>query len=458
MAASNPPEYPSSSSPEPLTVDASGSAIPPRRTAFSPKRWSAILGILLLMLGLGFGWRWWQTTRNSAAPIAQPRRFPVKLASTQVATIRDFSEFVGSLESQRSVVIRPEITGRVSEIRVKAGDRVEAGTPLVQLQPDKRQAEFASVLATVNSARASRATAQSELQALLAERASEAAEVELQKEEFQRISTLVREGALPQQQLDQVRRDQRRAIAALNASDQRIQAARSSITEAEAGLQQAQANANLASEELQDALVTAPFAGTVGDIPVRLGQLVSNNDTLTSVTQNQVLDLRLSIPINRASVLRQGQRVELTDGGGKILSTGRISFISPRAQSRAQSILAKATFDNSQGRLRDGQSVRARVIWQERPGILIPTAAISRLGGETFVFVAQPAEGQPATGEAPPLVARQKPVKLGSLQGNQYQVIEGLQPGEQLIVSGVLNLADGVPIAPQTQSSAAPTP
>ncbi|NJP11619.1 MAG: efflux RND transporter periplasmic adaptor subunit [Leptolyngbyaceae cyanobacterium RU_5_1] len=433
----------------------------------SPSRWLAILGILLLLLGLGFGWRWWQASQAAAqqenAAAGMPMGVPVKLETTQTSTVQDSSEYVGSLESRRSVILKPEIIGRVSGILVKSGDSVQTGDPLVQLKPDKREAELASVLAQVNSARANRANASSELQALQADRIAKQAEVELQNDEFRRFSALVREGAEAQQRLDQVKRDRRRAISELRAIDQRIQASRATLAEAEAGLQQAKANVDLANEQLQDATIVAPFDGTVGDIPVRLGQMVTTNDTLTTVTQNESLDLKLSIPIEKATDLQQGQRVELINSKGDVLSRGQISFISPQANNRAQSILAKATFDNSQSKLRDGQFVRARVIWQERPGILIPAAAISRLGGATFVFVAQPpnpstaktqpnsSPGQPASaGNPPSLLAKQQLVKLGSgIQGNRYPVLEGLKSGERVIVAGVLNLQDGVPIIPQ---------
>jgi multidrug efflux pump subunit AcrA (membrane-fusion protein) len=84
------------------------------------------------------------------------------------------------------------------------------------------------------------------------------------------------------------------------------------------------------------------------------------------------------------------------------------------------------------------------VIWNTRPRILIPTTAVVPLAGKDFVYVAQ-------TQGPSKLIARQKPVKLdrAKMQGNNYPVIEGLQPGEKIIVSGTQNLSDGAPIIPQ---------
>lgn len=437
----------------------------PSNSKSSTNRWLAIGGLLLLMVGLGFGWRWWQASHGSAVPMGgagKPQGIPVKLGTTQTATVQESSEYVGSLESLQSVMIKPEITGRVSGILVKPGDRVQAGTPLIQLKPDKREAQVAGGLAAVNSARAIRSSAVSQLQATQADRIAKQAEVDLQNQNYRRIAALVKEGALAKQQLDIVGRDRFKATSELRAIDQRIQSAKASIAESESGLQQAQANADLNTAQLQDATMKAPFAGIVGDIPVRLGQIVEVKDTLTTVTQNESLDLKLSIPLEKAADLRTGLPVELTDAQAKVLSRGQISFISPQSDSRSQSVLIKATFDNSAGKLRDGQFARARVVWRSLPGILVPSSAISRLGGENFVFVAQPPDdtckeilskaaqaGPPGApeGNPPALVARQRLVKLGSIQGNSYNVLAGLKPNESIVVSGILNLSECSAIA-----------
>jgi RND family efflux transporter MFP subunit len=463
MTASESPNYPNEPEQPPQIEDADGQAkdesLSSRHTKSRSQRpWWIALGIGFLLLGGGFGWRWWQTnqTQTGAEPAAaaQAQSVRVRLETVQTSLVQDYDSFVGNLESRQSVILRPEIEGRVSQIYVQSGDRVEAGTPLIQLKPDKREAELASVLASVNSARAIRANATSELQALEAERAAAVAEVELQEEEFQRYQSLVAEGALPRQELDRTNRDRRSAIAQLNAIEQRIQAARSSLAEAEAGLQQAQANANLASAQLEDATIVAPFAGVVGDIPVRIGSFVGTSDELTTVITSESLDLRLSIPIERRQDLGQGLRVELSDARGNPLGTGQISFISPQVTANAQSILAKATFPNPDGQLLDQQFVRARVIWSENSGVVVPTSAVSRVGGQTFVFVAESQKGsaQPQTPEGQTqLIARQRSVQLGELQENNYEVIKGLEPGEAIVVSGILNVRDGVSISAQGQ-------
>ena len=425
-----------------------------------PKQpWKVVLGlILLLLLGYG-GWRWWQSSQaESSSPQAQAQAqaVPVDLKTLQSSTVQETSQFIGSLTSPKSVTISPEIEGRVSEIYVNEGDAVQAGDPLVQLRPNRQTAQLSSLQAALNSAQAARANAQAQLQSVQSERSAAAADVELQNEQVRRRQFLVNEGALAQEELDLVQRDRATAVADLNSLDDRIQAARANLNQAEAAVAEARANVAVARDELQDTNIVAPFAGEVGNIIVKLGAYVAPGDSLTSVTQNNPLELELAVPVQRRSDLSIGLPVELEDTQGNSLGEGRITFVSPQVNANSQTILTQAQFSNPDGQLRDSQDVRARIIWARRQGVLVPTTAVTRIGGQAFVYVAQPVEeaktAQPSqTQNQPQLVARQVPVELGELQNNNYPVLEGLQSGDRVVVAGILNLSDGTPIKPQAQ-------
>lgn len=370
-----------------------------------------------------------------------PQGTPVRLQSVETDAIEASSEFVGTLDAEQSVVLRPETDGRVSEIFVASGEDVALGAPIVQLSPDQGQAQLGSATANVNAAIAQRNNAESELRALEAERGSAQADLELQNEQYRRISTLVSQGALPQERLDQIQRDRQAARAELNAIEQRIQAARDNLDRTNAALQQAQSNAELARAELDDTKVLAPIAGTIGDVPIKVGDYVTTSDTLTTITQNQALELRLSIPVERSDELRLGLPVKLSRPQSETpLGTGRISFISPQVNPDAQSILAKASFANADERLRDGQFVRAQVVWEQRPdSIVVPKTAIIFQGEQRFIYVAQ---------EGETLTAQRQAVELGLIQGDAVEVRQGLEPGEKIVISGIQGLSDGAPIMP----------
>lgn len=501
---------------KPVATDSSqtqpeDSSLEPKSTSRASKKrpWPVILGIVLLFAGLGVGWRWWQTSHGNNSPTkaaaGQPPGVPAKIATVERATIQQTSEFVGTLDAPRSVTLRPEVEGRITEVGVREGDRVAQGQVVIRLQSDNAQAQLLQAQASLEQAQARLAELQAgtrseqvaqaraqleQAQARLrdaqagaqpeeiaqaeAQIQSAKSDVELAQSRAQRYSQLRKEGAVSQDALEGYLREQRSAEAALVVAQKRLdqlrQARRSDIRELEAAVEQqrqnvrqlengarpeeiaqarsqvaqAAAQVKAAEVQLQYTNVRAPFTGIVGDIPVRVGEFVSKADDLTTLTRNDSLELNISVPLNQAKQLRVGLPVQMLNDQGQPTATGKISFIAPNANSNSQTVLAKATFGNGNRQLLNQQLVQTKVIWDERPGILIPVTAVSRLGGETFVFVAQAPEN-PKPG-APSLVALQKSVKLGAIEGNNYQVLEGLKAGDKIVVSGILNLTNGAPI------------
>jgi RND family efflux transporter MFP subunit len=158
--------------------------------------------------------------------------------------------------------------------------------------------------------------------------------------------------------------------------------------------------------------------------------------------------MRISVPSNYSSRLRTGLPVQLIDPNTKkSLGSGSLYFISPRIDADAQAVLTKARFPNTNGNLRDGQYVQSRIVWSKTTGVLVPTTAITRVGGQAFVFVVEQKPDE--SGKAQQVVS-QRPVKLGRLQGNNYVVLEGVKPGDKIATSNILKLRDGAPIQPQT--------
>ncbi|MGR3273603.1 efflux RND transporter periplasmic adaptor subunit [Acaryochloris marina NIES-2412] len=412
----------------------------------SSRNW-LIAGVALIGTGLVV-WQFWPKGAQPTGPQGPPATL-VKVQTVQTSPVKQTSAFLGTLEAKQGVVLRPEIEGRVTQIFVSSGSRVSPGQPIVQLSPEKSQADFGAAVANINVATAASSNAQAQLRAVQADRGRAVAELDLQNTEFQRTQTLVKQGVLAKQVLDQVRRDLTSAQAALRAVDEQILAAKANLTQSRASLNQAKASALSAREDVQDTRITAPIAGMVGDIPIKLGSYVQAGDTLTTVIQNQTLELNLNIPIEQRDQLEVGLPVELNQAQSqKMLAKGRISFVSPTVNNESQSVLAKASFANPAGKLRDGQRVEAKVVWQTRPGVLVPTSAVTRLGGKAFVFIAD--QPQQTEGQVPAMVARQQPVELGSIQGNEYQVLDGIQSGETIVVSGLQTVRDGAELRLET--------
>lgn len=403
----------------------------------------------------------------------KPQPTKVQLGSPKSAPIDDSSDYAASLDSRQSVALQPRVSGQVSAIYVRAGDRVEAGQQILQIDADEQLAQVASrsaaaetAAAEVDSARADVANAIDNLKSLQARRASAQANVQLNQQEYERYQELFKQGASSRQVLDQKLNAIQTAQAALQQADADIRAqqsaiarTRSQVVRNQRALQQSQANVSEGTAQLRYYSITAPFSGIVGNIPVKVGDFVNDSTQLLTVTQNRQLEIRIAIPLERASDLRQGLPVKLLDQQDRILQTGKISFIAPNVDPTTQSVEVKAVFPNVRNQLRTSQFIRARVVWNTKSGVLVPTTAISRLGGRDFIFVAAPFKssgckepaksefGGPVKVEPDQLVAAQKPLKLGRIVGNDQEILEGVTARDRIVTSGILQLQNCAPIA-----------
>jgi RND family efflux transporter MFP subunit len=184
----------------------------------------------------------------------------------------------------------------------------------------------------------------------------------------------------------------------------------------------------------------APFAGIVGDIPVHLGDYVSSQTLLTTVDENQELEAYVYIPTERAGDIRMDLPVQIVSSTGELIESSKIYFVSQQVDNALQGVLVKAPIHTSLDRFRNEQLVKARVIWSTAPTPTVPVLAVTRIGGQPFVYVA----AQQGNGH----VARQRAVTLGDTIGNNYAVTGGLTPGDRVIVSGTQFLIDGTPVQP----------
>jgi RND family efflux transporter MFP subunit len=324
----------------------------------------------------------------------------VKTITIAPQPIPQTSEFVATIKSLRSTNIQPQVEGFVRQIMVKAGDRVRTGQPLVQIDPEKQQATVA---------------------ATESQRASREADLEFARQQLARNQKLFDAGAVSQAELEQ---------------------AQTNVKTAEAQL--AAVNSQIRENQVQLAYyrVTAPTDGVVGDIPVREGDRVTPSTLITTIDAPEGLEAYVNVPLERATDLHLGLPVELLDSTGKVVATNPITFIAPRADDATQSILVKATLRTRPPGVRVQQYMRARIVWTNAPAIAVPVVAVNRISGQYFVFVAEPGQGGA-------LVARQKPVTVGDLVGDNYVVRSGVKEGEKVIVSNIQKLQDGVPVKPE---------
>jgi RND family efflux transporter MFP subunit len=329
---------------------------------------------------------------------------PVMVQTIALGDVPTTNTYVSTIKSRRSTTLQPQVPGNLTKILVKSGDVVKAGELLMQIDPLKQ-------MATVDAQQASEQQQQAVYQ--------------YNESDLIRQSQLYKAGIISKQAYDQAMQSFQNAKAALDAAKQQTRTQR---------------------EQLAYYEIRAPYAGVVGDIPVHVGDSVGTSTVLTTVDEDKDLEAYIYVPTERAAETRNGLGVELLDVSGNILATGSIDFVSPEVDNDLQGILVKAAIPKSATRLRNGQIVNARITWGASRMASVPILVVSRIGDQSFVFVAAP--------QGAGFIAHQVSVKLGEPVGNTYPVLSGLNPGDRVILSGTQFLQEGMPVMPITGATA----
>jgi RND family efflux transporter MFP subunit len=331
-----------------------------------------------------------------AAAAAGP--MPVQVSTISLSPVATSDIYVSTIKSRRSATMQPQIEGNIVKMLVRSGDIVKAGQLLMLIDPLKQTATVQSQQST-----------QAQKKALY---------------DYNKI------------EVDRQRRLFEAGVVSRDAYDQATQAYQNSQADYEA-------NAALTvtqKEQLAYYQIRAPFDGMVGDVPVNLGDYVSSTTVLTTVDEITDLEAYIYIPTERVGQVRMGLPVDILDSDGNVLVKSSIRFLSPQVDNGLQSILAKAEIPHNGPKLRTQQLVKARVTWSTAPTAVVPVLAVTRIGGQTFVYVAAP--------QGDGYIAHQVPVTLGETVGNTYPVRGGLNPGDKVILSGLQFLHDGAPVKP----------
>ena len=338
----------------------------------------------------------------SALKAPPARILPVPVEPVALGSFSDSIETMSTLESLQEVALASQASGRIQRLLVQQGDRVRQGQLLLVLDQTQSRAEVARLQA----------------------------EVETNRLNYQRYDYLVKQGAASAFQRDEFR--------------QRYLSSRQELIAR---------RADLAFRDLR-----APIGGIVGDLSVKQGDVIQAGAPLTSLIRNDRLLARVEVPALYAPRLRLGQTVILMDpASNRPLARAPLSSIDPGVAPGSQSLLAKAEFDNTSQRLRNGLRTRTRLIFVDRRQASVPFTAVTRISGQSFVYRVGGLErlrerpGQAdlaAAARMPPgtRFALQTPVRLGPLQHNRYPVLEGLSPGDPVIVANLLSLRHGLPV------------
>lgn len=373
-------------------------------------------------IGLATAGAWWVQNREaSGAVAAQAGQATPAGANTsmvqasgsaavpgvevsRVATVRfqDDAQAVGTLRSRQSVVLRPEVSGRVARIAFADGAQVRQGQLLVQLDDTLQRAELSQAQAQLSIARAN----------------------------LNRNKELVAE----------------------NFVAQRV------VEESEANLQVAEAQVALADARLKRMRISAPFDGTVGLRSTNLGAYVKDGDALVNLEDTSALTVDFNLPERYQSRLAPGQvvQVQLDALPGEAFEA-RVVAVDPLLDANGRSIAVRAEMPTTRNSwLRPGMFARVLTVFSvNEAALVVPEEAIVPQGGKQFVYRIEE-EGE---GDARKLVSRQTEVELGARRGAEVQIVRGIAATDTVVVAGQQRLQqDGtvVRVVDMSRSVAAP--
>lgn len=333
-------------------------------------------------------------------------RIPVvKTIAVEPAVFSQTIEAIATLEAARSVQVASQATGQVLQLLIRQGQSVRPGQVLLVLDQTQLRAEVVSLRAQMQTDR-------------------------LNHERYER---LVREGAASAIQRDQYR--------------QAAMASRAALVAREA--------------DLAFRTVRAPQAGVIGEINLKPGDVLQAGVPFTRLVSNADQLAEIELPANLAGQIRSGLPVVLQapDGSGQEIRT-RISAVDPSVTTPTQLLMAQAPLQRVGDQWRNGMRLRARVVLGTRSALAVPFAAVTRLAGQSFVYVIgsrsqllqRPGQvDRQQLASLPPQTrfALQIPVQLGALQNNRYPVLAGLLPAQRVVTSGLLTLRHGTPVRPR---------
>jgi len=329
------------------------------------------------------GAAWWYQHRTPASGAAAPgapagagRPVTVEVAKVEVVQLTDDAQAVGSLRSRQGVVLRPEVSGRVSRLNFRDGDRVHKGQLLVQLDDQLPQAQVKQSEAELSIARAN----------------------------HKRNQELLAQNFISQRSVD----------------------------ESAANLEVAQAKLVLAQATAARLKIVAPFDGIAGIRAINVGDYLKDGTDMVNIEDIDVIYVDYRLPERFQTRVKKGQKavVEVDALPGRSFEA-QVQAVDPLIDANGRSIAVRATIDNRQLLLRPGMFARVTTVFGVREQAkVIPEEAIVPQGGRQFVIKLVPGA------EAGSQVSKRVEVKVGIRRPGRVEIVDGLGAGETVVTAG----------------------
>lgn len=338
---------------------------------------------MLLLCGCGAGQKTVQEAEETAVP--------VEVAEAYRGSVEVTGSFTGVLEPEMVVGVVHKTGGKVREVKVKDGDEVGKGDLLISLDSAELSAQAAQAEATLQAIQVQLEAAASSL-------------------EDTRI--LYEEGVVPLQQFEQAETQYK-------------------VLEAQAA--QAAATLQLVRTQLNDTRITAPVGGTVSGVTINPGEMVSPGVPVVTINKLDTMEVHVQLTEKDVGRVAEGQKVGvLVSAAGPELLEGEVVAVSPVADPRTKSYPMKVALSNKDRSLKAGMTATIQlVVAEEKDTVVVPAEAVLTQEGRQVVYVV---EGE---------LARCRAVTPGLENGTLVSVLEGVEPGELVVVNGQHYLEEG---------------
>ena len=299
---------------------------------------------------------------------------PVEVGKVEKVSIEDDAQAVGSVRSNQGVMLRPEVSGRISKVNFRDGQRIKRGQLLVQLDDTLQQAQLQQAKAQASIARTN----------------------------LQRNRELVAQNFVSASAVDQ-------SAAALE------------VAEAQVALAQAQA---------ARMRIIAPFDGVAGIASVNLGDYVKDGADLVNIEDLSSVWIDFRLAERYLARLKAGQPVEVQlDAMPGRKFSGKVDAVDSQLDANGRSLLVRARLTNGDGTLRSGMFARARIVFERRErAFVVPEEALVPLGGKQYIVkVVDTPNGK---------MAQRIEARIGVRLPGKAEILEGVSEGDVVVTAG----------------------
>jgi len=358
----------------------------------------------------------------------------VRVENTSEASLSGGYEVPGTVQSKVVTPVSAKVLGAVLRLTVKEGDRVQKGQLLAEIDDREAKAQMAQAEAAVAEAKAAQQEVERGIQAAESAQRAAQANASLAETTHQRFQELLQRNSVSRQEFDEVDARFKASQAQLKQAEDMVEATRSKIPQIQAKIAQAESMVEQARIYQGYSRVVSPYSGVVTAKHVDVGQMASPGLPLVTVEDSGNFEVEAVVPESRIREVRVKTAVPVKIAAINFAGEGEVSEIVPQADPMTRSFLVKVRLPKVEG-VQSG--LYATVVFPSEPSssLTVADSAVIRRGQLTGVYVV-----------AEDSTARFRLIKLGSRQGDRFEVLSGIKAGEKVVLNPSEGIQEGSPV------------